>query len=217
MKFIQNIGTESATLKANAEGDIQAQITAWQNLQTGADVSGAEVIADMKTMALETGEQGDLIEAALGEAGGAAGTMAGDVEGAAARAVTAVGGIATAIENLPEFKKIEIQIEKTGDEAFDFGSPQFRFFYALEDLVEYAHTNPVEIDVASRMDGGMALSTPMSALASLAPVTAPVPMNGGVYDQRQYNNVSMPVTAVQDALDIERLAQRVVALIRSRA
>lgn len=217
VSFIQNIGTESATLKANAEADIQGQIAAWENLKTSTEVSGAEVIAEMKDMALNAGEQGDLIGGALGDAGAAAGTMAGDVEGAAGRATTAIGGIATAIENLPEFKKIEIQIEKTGDEAFDFGSPQFRFFYALEDLVEYAHTNPVEIDVASRMDGGMALSTPMSALASLAPVTAPVPMNGGVYDQRQYNNVSMPVTAVQDALDIERLAQRVVALIRSRA
>jgi hypothetical protein len=38
---------------------------------------------------------------------------------------------------------------------------------------------------------------------------------GTAYDQRKYE-LYMPVTAVQDALDIERLAQRVVALIRGR-
>jgi TP901 family phage tail tape measure protein len=212
--FIQNIGTESATLKANAEADIQAQITAWQNLQTNTETSSAEVARLMREMGLTVDEQGNLVEAALGEAGGAAGTMAGDVEGAAGRATTAIGGIATAIENLPEYKKIEIEIVKTGDEAFNFNSPDFRFYYALERLVDYADTHPVEIDIASRMDGGMALDA--SAMMLLAPVAAPTPVSGGMYDQRQYNNVTMPVTAVQDALDMERLAQRVVALLRSR-
>lgn len=213
VNFIQNIGTESATLKANAEADIQAQLTAWESLKTDTGTASEDITGTLQALGIAFDDQGGVIEGALGDAGSAAGTMAGDVEGAAARAITAVGGIATAIGDLPEYKKIEIEIEKTGDPAFDFGSPQFRFFYALENLVEYAQTHPVEVDVASRLEGGMALGASM--MASLAPVAVSTPAGGGMYDQRQYN-VSMPVTAVQDALDVERLAQRVVALLRSR-
>ncbi|MBN2393482.1 MAG: hypothetical protein JXR84_22305, partial [Anaerolineae bacterium] len=212
--FIQNIGTESATLKANAEGDIAAQIAAWQDLQSSTDTSSQEIISLTKELGAEVDENGNIVETALGEAGGAATMMAGDVESASTRAVTAIDGISRAIENLPEYKKVEIEVEKTGDEAFDFGSPNFRFYYALERLVDYADAHPVEIDVASRMDGGMGLGA--AAMTSLAPVTSPTPVSGGMYDQRQYS-VSLPVTAVQDALDIEQLAQRVVALIRNRA
>jgi TP901 family phage tail tape measure protein len=211
--FIKNIGTESATLATNAQTDIQAQLTAWQNLQTGTDTSSAAIITRMGELGLEIDTQGGIVETAFGEAGTASGAMASDVEGAAGRAETAIGGIATAIDNLPSYKLIEIEVKKTGDEMWDFGSPQFRFYYALEDLVDYAKTNPVEIDVASRMDGAMGLASP--SLAALAPVTAPTQAGGSLYDQRQYN-VNVPVTALANELDIERLAARVAAVIRSR-
>ncbi len=211
--FIKNIGTESATLAKDAEADIQAQLTAWEGLKTGTNTSSAEIITRMGELGLEMDTQGGIVETAFANAGTASTTMAGDVEGAAGRATTAIGTIGTAIDSLPDYKLIIIEVKKTGDEAWDFGSPQFRFFYALEDLVDYAKTNPVEIDVASRMDGGMGLSAPM--LAPFAPAAAPLPTGGGMYDQRQYN-VSVPVTALRDELDIERLAARVAAMIRSR-
>lgn len=215
VSFIQNIGTESATLAKDAEADIQAQLTAWQELQTGVDTASTPMISRMDELGLKVDEQGGVIETAFAEAGQASTIMASDIEGAAGRAVTAIDGIATAIGNLPDYKLVEIEVKKTGDEAWDFGSPNFRFYYALERLVDYAGAHPVEIDVATGMDGAMALNAPL--FDAFAPATAPAPAGGGggMYDQRQYN-VSVPVTALRDELDIERLAARVAAVIRSR-
>jgi len=77
------------------------------------------------------------------------------------------------------------------------------------------------IDQLRSMQGAMTKATEAvmgnvvaAAMPTMLPATATA--SGGMYDQRQYNNVTMPVTAVQDALDIERLAQRVVALLRRR-
>lgn len=214
VSFIQNIGQESATLKSNAEADLKAQLAAWQGLQTGVDTASTPIISRMDELGLKADEQGGVIETAFAGVGTASGAMASDVEGAAGRATAAISSVATAIENLPGYKLIEIEVKKTGDEQWDFGSPQFRFYYALENLVDYAKTHPVEIEVASQMDGGIALNA--AAFAPLAAATAPVPVGGGMYDQRQYN-VSVPVTALRDELDMERLAARVVAMIRSRA
>lgn len=215
--FIVNIGEESATLADEEEVRIGRQIKAWELLNTAGGETADMMMGHMQHLGIEVGTATEGVETGFGQMGSGAVRMAGEVGESVGEAITTVDNLATAIENLPEYTHIEIEVERTGDDAWDFGSPNFRFYYALERLVDYAEDNSVVIDVASRMDGGVRLDNPSALFAPLTQMTAPAAGGGGQtsYDQRQVH-VTVPVTAMQDELDLELLARRVVALIQSR-
>ncbi len=224
VSFIQNIGTESETLATREETATQREITAWQNAQTQTETTSAAFDERMTLMGGSAETATGIIEGGFTSMGGAAETMSGQVQGASDAASSEIGKIGTAIANLPAYKDIEIHVRQTGDKSTQFGSPQLRLYYGIQDLVKYAATHPVEVAVATKMSDGMRLDTGgmlLSALTSginapaLSPAIAPASniSNGGTYDQRKVE-LNMPVTALRDSVDIELLARRVVALIQ---
>lgn len=224
LSFIQNIGTESETLATREEEAIQREITAWQNSQSQVDTTSAAFTERMTLMGEDAETASGRIADGFERQGGAAETMSGQVQGASAAAVEEIGKIGTAIDNLPAYKEIEIHVTQTGDKSTQFGSPQLRLYYGIQDLVEYAATHPVEVDVATRMDGAVRLDTPLAALQAasaafaLTPATAPAGVVAGgdvIYDQRKWD-LQFPIEALHDQADIELLARRVVALIQQR-
>jgi len=225
VSFIQNIGTESETLSAREEAATQREITAWQNAQAQTETTSAAFDERMTLMGESAETSAGVIEGGFTSMGGAAETMSGQVQGASSAASSEIEKIGTAINNLPSYKDIEIHVRQTGDKSTQFGSPQLRLYYGIQDLVEYAATHPVEVDVATKVsDGNMQLNTgrlTLSALMqgvnapALSPTIAPASNvnNGGNYDQRKVE-LNMPVTALSNSVDIELLARRVVALIQ---
>ncbi len=224
VSFIQNIGTESETLATREETATQREITAWQNAQTQTETTSAAFDERMTLMGGSAETATGIIEGGFTSMGGAAETMSGQVQGASDAASSEIGKIGTAIANLPAYKDIEIHVRQTGDKSTQFGSPQLRLYYGIQDLVKYAATHPVEVAVATNMGDGMRLDTGgmlLSALTSginapaLSPAIAPASnvSNGETYDQRVVE-LNMPVTALRDSVDIELLARRVVALIQ---
>jgi hypothetical protein len=199
--FIKNIGTNSETLRADAEADILEQIAKWQELQTnvgtettGIETSLTDLTTDIETMSVdaikandevitsfddlatdaatqtaEIGKDADTLATdietmsvdivkSLGTAGTEAETMAGQIKEASTTAVSAINDIAKAIGDLPDYKRIVVEVVKTGDTEWDFGSPEFKFYYALERLIALAQEG-VEIPV---MGTDMMAAAPVS-------------------------------------------------------
>jgi hypothetical protein len=97
---------------------------------------------------------------------------------------------------------------------FKFGSPNFRFYYALQDLVSWAGSHPIpigaQVDTAGLAAQAEILQALRAAPAQLYPTGAPA--GNTYYDQRKVEVSSYP----QNEVDVEILARRVAELMRSR-
>jgi hypothetical protein len=180
IEFIQNIGTETETLVGDEEERIGTMISQWQDMQEGVGDEGVEIAKhyaamqeDAGTMAeeIKTGagtvvtSVGDIEVAAKSMAdeavesfdgvAGSADTMAVDLVEATTLAMGGIMELTGAIEGIPDFKKIIIEVEVIGDEAGLPQSPQLGYYYMYQDLLNFIKDNPLEIEALFDVGAGL--------------------------------------------------------------
>lgn len=209
--FIQNIGTESETLAAKEEAAIQREITAWDNAKERTGAANDRMAERMESLATQTETGTARMETGLGAAGGAAEAMAGQVAGASDQAVGAIGAITDKINAMPTYKEIEIHYKETGSVPSGGGAGNSSG-NNTDSSTNGANPHPN----ATIPGGGVGTQSAMpgfSAPTATAPTTA-----GAVSTTAGQSSVqlSMPVTVINDAADVELLARRVVEMIQRR-
>ena len=193
--FIQNIGTETETLVGDEEERINTMIGQWQTMQKGvgeevATISGhyTGMQEDAGTLAEETETSTGRMATAMGDVETASKTMAeravedfagtgsSSIEMAAeivAATSAAVGGVqelTDAINAIPDYKLVTIEVEIIGDEAALPESPQLLYYYMYQDLLEFIRVNPLEIEALFDVGAGFGGFGAMAAKRWMAPV-----------------------------------------------
>ncbi|MFP4344256.1 MAG: phage tail tape measure protein [Anaerolineales bacterium] len=189
--FLTNIGTETDTLVDNEIAATEEMLTDWEHRKNEMATRGAEMENTIFHMA----------ETTRNESVSAAGEV-GKIEDA----LESVTSKAWTIE-------IEVDDSRIPDE-FRFNSPNFRFYYALQDLVSWAGNHPIPIGAQVDTAGLAAQAEILQALRAAPTQLSPTggPAGNTYYDQRKVEVSSYP----QNEVDVEILARRVAELMRSR-
>ena len=178
IEFIQNIGTETETLVGDEEERIGTMISQWQDMQEGVGDEGVEIAKhyaamqeDADTLAEEIVTGTGTIVTSVGDIEVAAKSMADEAvesfDGVASSADTmavdlveattlAMGGVMEltgAIDGIPDFKKVVIEVEVIGDEAGLPQSPELGYYYMYQDLLQLIRDNPLEIEALFDIGG----------------------------------------------------------------
>jgi microcompartment protein CcmL/EutN len=195
--FIQNIGEETETLVGEEEERIQTMIDQWQTMQEGVGTESETIAShyakmgdEFGALAGETESDATLVMGSMDDvtvsaglmADGAvesfdgvaasSGTMASEIVSSTSIAMGSITELTGAIEAIPDFKKITIDVEIIGDEAALPGSPQLLYYYMYEDLLQFIRDNPLELkalfDIGGALGGfgataGERLTDPLSA------------------------------------------------------
>ena len=88
--------------------------------------------------------------------------------------VAMVEKLEKALNKLPKEKIVKVRVEYSGPDAFDFGSPNFKFYYAFQRLVDLVEGNPVPISVTETGATSAAVADVSTAAATSAQVAAQI-------------------------------------------
>ncbi|GAG24539.1 unnamed protein product, partial [marine sediment metagenome] len=168
--FLTDIGAKTDELVLTEEENTAQMITSWEEQQASLSTSTDDMIGTHGLMEgsgsqLETtlsenyagiSSEGvlladnisDSVSIAMGgfvEFESGANAMASTFSSDANEVILRTGLIQKAIDRLPPVTTLKIVVEVDAPEGFEFGSPEFKFFYALQKLVEYAEENEISI------------------------------------------------------------------------
>ncbi len=184
VEFLTDIGQETDRLVETEVTATQEMITSWQERQTAL----ADAATEMQAVVMDIGDTARI---------------------EAATASLEIGKIEDALEEITRQEwtiRINVDADRIPDE-FRFNSPQFKFYYALQDLVKYAGSHPIPVGADLDMAGMAGQARVQRALQG--------EMGGATYDQRQVR-FEGPIH-LRDEMDIEILARRVAELMGRRA
>lgn len=180
------------TDSTNINTSQSAIITKGLELQTNTQTTTADQVSQWTTLADTVNTKGTEINSIIDAMGQAMSTMASKAASASTSTasaidrmvvlmsedmnagITMVEKLEKALNKLPKEKVIKVRVEYSGPDAFDFGSPNFKFYYAFQRLVDLVESNPVPISVTETGTTEAALADVSSAAVTSAEVAAQI-------------------------------------------